>query len=265
MNINRNRKRAARAGARSAPPARLIAVALALAGAFPAGAEGLRNIASFTIDNWFDGTWRTEVEDVFLARVVPALTLQAKVARSDSDGWYRHFFAFGPVVSFTDTLYLVTAYGLGIDSDSALTHEAEVELNRETADAAASIGLRVNYVPDTDYSFLLPSMSWRIRVIEPLSLFSKLFLSVDSDREMTGSVWGEADYQLSPVVNARGGFTVSYADGLGYSVIGGVTLSFTRDIVLKYSVSYLGETVEYLARPETRQGFENALILDVKF
>ena len=243
----------------------ILVLAMALLGLLPVEAEGLRNIASITVDNWFDGTWRTEVEEVFLAKVLPALTLQAKAARADSDGWYQHFFHAGPVVSFADTLYLVTAYGVGIDSESVLSHEAELDFNYETADAAVSMGLRAHYLPDSEYAFLVPSMSARIQPVERLGLFSKLFVSVDSDREVTGSCWGEADYAFSSLVKARAGFTVSYANGLGYSIISGVNLSFTKEVMLKYTFSYLSETVDYVTRPEPKRGIENALILDLRF
>ncbi len=245
---------------------RIGAVALLLlAGAAAVEAEGLRSITSITVDTWFDGDWRTEVEEVFLARVARPLTLQAKVARIDSDGRHQSWFHAGPVVSFTDTVYLITAYGVGLDSESDLTHEGELDLNYETAEVAVSMGARGNWLPDLDYGFLVPSMSARIRPTERLGLFGKLFVSLDTDREVTGSVWSEADYAVNPLVRAKAGFTVSYANGFGYSVIGGGSFHFTPNVVLRYSISYLGETVEYVTTPQTRTGIENALILDWKF
>lgn len=249
---------------------RVAAVALLLAAAAAAvEAEGLRTIASVTVDTWFDGDWRIKVEDVFLARVAPALTLQAKVARTDAstDGEhsFEHWFHAGPVVSFTDTLYLITAYGVGIDSEGDLTHEAELDLNYETVEVAVSMGARGRTSPDSGYGFVVPSLSARIRPTGRLGLFGKIFASLDTDREVTGSLWSEADYALSPLVRARAGCTLSYANGFGYSVIGGVNFQLTPNLALRYSISYLGETVDYQTQPVTRTGIENALILDWKF
>lgn len=84
----------------------LLAGLLILAVCGGAGAEGFRNIASVTAEAYFNGDWRLETTDVFLARVVPALTAVAKLTRVDSAGWNQHLLYLGPVVSFTDTLYL---------------------------------------------------------------------------------------------------------------------------------------------------------------
>jgi hypothetical protein len=81
-----------------------------------------------------------ETNDVFLARIVPALTAVVKATRVDSEGWSQHLFFLGPVVSFTDTLYLEAVYGLGIDSgasDGRFSHELDVNFNYET-DATAT-------------------------------------------------------------------------------------------------------------------------------
>ncbi len=242
----------------------LFCVALA-AGVRSAQAEGLRNIASFTADTYFDGTWWIESSDAFLARVIPALTLQAKITRDDTDGWFQHVFYLGPVVSFTDTLYLDAGYGLGADSNGDFSHEVTATFNFETDSTAASAGMRVNMFPASGYWYVLPSVSGRFRPIPALGLFGKFFLSVDRDSEVTESFWGEADYLISRLLTARAGFTVSRASNFGWSLIAGMNFSFTPDLVLKYSFEYLADTVEYVDTPQQSNGVSNALILDVKF
>jgi len=238
-----------------------------------AGAEGFRNIASVTAEAYFNGDWRLETTDVFLARIVPALTAVAKVSRVDSDGWNQHLFYLGPVVSFTDTLYLEAVYGLGIDSDATdgrFSHELDLAFNYETDTTAASLGLKANWFPGTGYSYYIPSLSGKFHPLPALGLFGKFFLSVDNDTVNnavdTESFWGQADYRFSPLVGARAGFTASWADAFGYSLLAGIDFFFRRALTLKYTFQYLSDSVEYgTGGLQPRSGISNALLLDVRF
>jgi len=245
--------------------------ALALAGGIAAAvcggadAEGFRNIASVTATAYFDGDWRVESSDVFLARVIPALTAEARVTRVDSDGWYQHLFHLGPVVSFTDTLYLEAVYGLGIDSAGLFTHELDVNLNHETDTTSASLGVKADWFPQSGYYYYLPSVSGKFHPLPALGLFGKFFLSIDSEAVLTESFWGQADWRFSPLLTARAGFTVSKARAFGYSLAAGLDFSFRPAWSLRYSFQYLSDTVEYLSSPQPHSGIANTLVLDVRF
>jgi hypothetical protein len=250
------------------------AALLILAVCGEAGAEGFRNIASITA-NLYDADggveWRLETTDVFLARIVPSLTAVVKVTRVDSDGWNQHLFYLGPVVNFTDTLYLETAYGLGIDSDGSdgrFSHEIDVNFNYETDTTATSLGLKADWFPETDYFYFLPSISGKFHPLPAMGLFGKFFLSVDSFGKPTVSFWGQADYRFSPLLGARAGFTagLNNANNFGGSLLAGADFFFRSGWSLKYSFQYLSDTVEYQAGVlKPRSGISNALILDVRF
>jgi hypothetical protein len=246
---------------------RALALAGALAAAVPAlaAAEVFRDIASVTVTTFFDGSWRVETTDVFLARIIPNLTAQARITRLDSPGWFQHTFFLGPVASFTDTIYAGAVYGLGMDSAGLFTHEVNVDVNYETASTATSLGLKADWFPGSGYSYYLPSVSGKFHPLPALGLFGKFFLSIDSAGVVTESFWGEADYAFSPLFRARAGFTFSRAAAFGYSVIAGIDLSFSAAFALKYSLQYLSDSVEYLAAPQPRSGIVNALIIDVRF
>jgi hypothetical protein len=251
----------------------VLACVLAAAVCGAAAAEGLRNIACVTGTAYFDGSWRLESSDVFLARLVPALTVEAKLARVDSDGWYQHLFYLGPVVSFTDNLYLEAVYGLGLEgrygqglgSVELFTHEFNVNLNYETASSATSLGLRADWFPQSGYYYFLPSVSGKFHPLPALGLFGKFFLSIDSEEALTQSFWGEADWRFSPLLAARAGFTVSRASAFGYSLIAGVDFFFRPAWSLRYTFQYLSDTIEYLTAPQPYSGIANTLVLDVRF
>jgi hypothetical protein len=233
--------------------------------AVPAAADGLRDIASVTVTTYFDGSWGVESTDVFLARIVPALTAEAQVTRVDSPGHYQYTFYLGPVVSFTDTIYAEAVYGLGIDSAGSFSHEVTLDFNYETDTTATSLGAKGVWFPATNYSYILPSISGKFHPLPALGLFGKFFLSVDSAGVVTESFWGEADYAFSPAVSARGGFTVSRANAFGYSAIAGVDVRFSAAFSLRYSLQYLSDTVDYIGAPQPRSGIANALIADIRF
>jgi hypothetical protein len=243
----------------------VLACALALAVSGGAAAEGFRNIASVTATAYFNGDWRVETTDVFLARVIPALTAEARITRIDTGGWYQHIFFLGPVVSFTDSLYAEAVYGLGIDADGLYTHELNANFNYETDATATSVGLKADWFPGSGYFYYLPALSGKFHPLPALGLFGKFFLSIDSDAVVTESFWGEADYRFSRLLKAQAGFTVSRADAFGYTLAAGIDLTFTLACTLKYSFQFLSDTIEYLDSPQPRSGIANALILDARF
>ncbi len=250
----------------------VLAGALLLAVGGAAAPEGFRDIASVTADVYFNGEWRLETTDVFLARVLPALSVEARLTRVDSkvdsSYWYQHVFYLGPVVSFTDTLYLEAVYGLGVDSDDAggrFSHELDLLFNYETDATAASLGLKADWFPGAGYSYFIPSISGKFHPLPALGLFGKFFLSVDSAAVLTESFWGQADYRFSPLLRARAGFTVSRAGTFGYSLAGGLDLFFRTGWSLKYTFQFLSDSIEFLTSPQPRSGISNGLVLDVRF
>ncbi len=241
-----------------------VLAACACLSAAPAAAAGFRTIASVSLDTYFDGSWLLESSDVVLVRLIPALTIQAKYDRMDSPGRAVNTVSLGPVVSFTDTLYLAASYGLGIQSEGGFMHEAAADFNFETDTSSASVGLKADFFPAAGYYYFLPSISGMFHPLSALGLFGKFFLSVDSEGTLTESFWGEADYAFSKIFDARLGFTVSMSGAFGFSVIGGASLAFTDWLGLKYEISYLSNTLEYLTAPETQSGIRNLIVVDVK-
>ncbi len=248
--------------------ARAAAVILALA-AIPVSAVDFRDIATVTVDTWFDGTWMVTAEDVLLARVLPALTLEARVMREDRAGWHQHTFFLGPVVNFTDIMYGELVYGLGVAStqpvSAAISHTVDANLTFETSLAAASVGVRGNWFPASGYWYVLPSAGGTFHPSAALGLLGKLFATYDANGLLTASFWGETSYAFSRRFAVRAGATVSYGTAFGYSLLGGINLGITDRIQLRYAVRYLSDTVEYLDLPQAKTGIENALVLDVRF
>jgi hypothetical protein len=252
----------------------VLAGGILLAACAGAGAEGFRNIASVTGDAYFQGDnrgWRLETTDVFLARILPAWTAVVKLTRLDSEldssYWYQHVFSLGPVVSFTDTLYLEAVYGLGIDSGGLFTHKFDLNFNHETDATTASLGLRADWLPASRYFYFLPSISGKFHPLPALGLLGKFFLSVDSGAVLTESFWGQADYRFSPLFGARAGFTMNHASTFGYSVAAGLDFFFRRPVSLKYTFQFLSDSIDLsgLGGLEPRSGISNALVLDVRF
>jgi hypothetical protein len=250
----------------------VLAVALLLAAAAPARADGFRSITTVTGDYYFandtsGASYYIETDEVFLARVLPMLTVEAKVTRNDFIGGPQHIFYLGPVVTFTDTLYLVAAYGLGIDSSLRLLHEADLDFNWETDLAAAFASVKVVYFTADSTWYALPSIGGRFHMTPKLGIFGEYFMSYNNLRQLTGAFWGQADYAISPVFTLLGGFTFSYSRNLGFSIIAGTNLTLTDAISLQYKFSFLSNVVQYLTEssPTTSYGVENLVSLDWKF
>ncbi len=265
----------ARFGGKRIVVAIAVGLVCALAGAFPAAADGFRSITSVTGDYYFanpsapgsTASYYLETDEVFLAQLFPVLTLEAKVTRNDFIGGPQHIFYLGPVVNFTQTIYAVAVYGLGFDAAGMLIHEVDADFNWETDTSAAFVGFKGDYFTSNGAWYILPSLGGKFHLLPPLGLFGEFFMSWDSNRQITGAFWGQADYALSPVVSLLAGFTVSFSHDLGYSVIAGVDVNFTKDVSIAYKASFLSNVVEYQVQPlpTTNYGIENVLSLDWKF
>jgi hypothetical protein len=248
-----------------------VLLAFLLHAARPVAADGLRSITTVTADYYFPSSssesYYVETDEVFLARLIPALTLEAKITRNDFSGGPQHIVSLGPVVSFTETIYAVAVYGLGFDVQGNLIHEVDADFNWETDTSAAFVRFKGDYFTSGATWYVLPSLGGKFHLLPALGLFGEYFMSWDSSRQVTGAFWGEADYTLGPVVTLLGGFTVSFSRNLGYSVIAGAEVTITEDMVLKYKFSFLSNVVEYQTQPAptTNYGIENLLSLDWKF
>jgi hypothetical protein len=172
-----------------------------LAGGVPAAADGLRSITTVTGDYYFPNStvkesYYLESDEVLLVSLLPALTLEAKITRNDFLGGPQHIFYLGPVANFTETIYAVAVYGLGLDADSNLIHEADADLNWETDTSAAFVGLKADYFTVDGSWYVLPSLGGKFHLLPLLGLFGEFFMSWNSDGQVTGAFWGEADYKL---------------------------------------------------------------------
>jgi hypothetical protein len=242
----------------------VLALALAVFAAAPLGAASVRTIATVVVDTWFDGSFRTKVEDVVLIGLLPKLTLEVRVSREDTPGWHGWQAGLGPVVNLTPNLYLVALYNLGVDSDVVFSHEIDASLNHETATTAVSLGLKADWFPSTGYWYLTPSLGGKFHPVDVLGLFGKVFVAVAGD-DVSGSFWGEADWRVTPAITVRAGGTMGYSGAFGWSAIAGVNVAITPRVLLKYTFKYLAEPVDGLPGAPVKTGVENGIVLDVRF
>ena len=228
-------------------------------------AEGLRNITSVTVDYYFDGSYRIEAEDVFIALLFPSVSILAKAARTDSPGNYEHIGTVGPIFNFTENLYMEILYGFGLDNALRTGHGGEINLNYETETSVLGLGVKGRYFPDTSGYFIIPSVSGKIQPLTWLSFFAKIFLSWNSAEVFSGSCWGELAWMPDPNITIRTGFTAGWSSGWGYSAIAGLNLRFSPSVLFKYTFQFLANAVDLSAVPRREYGIGNGVFLDVKF
>jgi hypothetical protein len=232
----------------------------------PAAADRFRSITSGIFNYYFDETFRFDSEEVFLVRILPRFSMKAEIARTDlPDEQFSHSFGLGPIINFTDNFYMDSTYALRINSNEEFSHKIDINFTQETDESVISFGFRGHYYLTNVYYYYLPSVSGAITPLPQLRLFSKLFFSWDRYEEVSGSMWSEARWSFTPLFAAQAGFTISYTDAFGYSLITGFTFSFTKNISLKYIFQYLSNTVVYNDVPEEKNGIGNGLIFDIRF
>ncbi len=229
-------------------------------------AEGLRNISVVSFDYYFDNTFRLSIEDVFLARIAPRFTLQFKLARYETDTRYQHVLSLGPVISFTENLYMDAMYGLGLDSALVTEHRGDLNLNFETDDTLLQMGIRGGYTPESGYFYLIPSVGGKFLLAEWLGFMNKIFLSWDNMNVFSGSYWGELEWNINTNFTIRTGGTVGWTEEISYSILAGVSIRFSPDVFLKYHFKYLANNPDYSGgTPVKKEGIENGVFLDIRF
>ncbi|MBN2352163.1 MAG: hypothetical protein JXD23_06290 [Spirochaetales bacterium] len=227
-------------------------------------ADGLRNITAATFDYYFDDTFRCTVEDVFLARFCPAFSLQVKPSFSATETGSEYVLSLGPVINFSGHVYLDAIYGLGFDSSFRIEHRAEVNLHYEDKAGYLGVGARGAYFPDTNFFFIIPSVEGKIRPLDWLALFGKLFFGWNSLNMPSGSFWGELYWITGPAVTIRTGGTVSHAGAFGYSLLAGVDIRFSPAVLLRYFFQFLADAPDENLARVNGYGIENGLFLDVR-
>ncbi len=227
--------------------------------------EGLRNITTATFDYYFDDTFHLALEDVFLVRLSPEFSLQFKAARYDTNFSYQHVISLGPIINFSPNLYMDALYGLGLDSALVLEHRGEINFNYETNDILLQIGVRGAYTPAAEYYYFIPSVGGKFKLADWLGFFNKIFLSWNVSGTFAGSYWGELDWILSPVFTLRTGGTIGWAEELGYSLLAGIDIHFSAEVLLKYYFQFLSNTFDYSVSSERKIGIENGIFLDIRF
>ena len=183
-----------------------VVLALALAAvAAPLGAASVRTIATIVLDTWFDGGFRTKVEDVTLVGILPKLTLEARVSREDTAGWHGWQVGLGPVVNLTPNLYLVALY----NSRRRFRRGVQPRARREPQPR------------DRGHRGLPRAESGLVPVDRILVLHAVPGREVPPRRRpgpvrqglhrrgrrggVSGSFWGEADWRVTPAITVRAG------------------------------------------------------------
>jgi hypothetical protein len=230
-----------------------------------ATADGLRNITVATYEYHFNDTWLLSLEDIFLARIAPRFTIQAKIARYQTDRRFQHVLSVGPVVNLSSQLYIDALYGLGYDSNEIFEHRWNANLNYETDNTLLQVGVRGAITPDTDYYYIIPSMGGKFQLIPLISFLNKIFLSWDNNRTFAGSYWGELEWHVSKNLDLRSGATFTWSETTGFSIIAGANIRVSHSMLLKYHFKYLSDEINYSSSIDRVSGIENSLYLDFKF
>ena len=230
-----------------------------------ATADGMRNITVATYEYHFNDSWLLSLEDIFLARIASGFTIQAKIARYQTNQRFQHVLSLGPVINLSSQLYIDALYGLGYDSNERFEHRWDANLNYETDDTLLQVGARGAITPDINYYYIIPSMGGKFRLIPLISFLNKIFLSWDNDRAFSGSYWGELEWHVSKNLDLRSGATFTWSETTGFSIIAGANIKISDSMLLKYHFKYLSDEISITSSIERVNGIENSLYLDVKF
>lgn len=236
-----------------------------------AEAQQYRNITSVSIENYFDGGYAIQAENVLITPLpTERVQLQFK-ARNETEKLFDTLRSLtmvhgGPIILFTPSIYGIGAYGIGMRDTGELVHEGDLQLHYENVRFRVGGGVRGRYEPDTDLAYVIPSLGGRVQVAQRFGIGATYYLGLNNDGEISNAFWAEGDYAVSPRVTAKLGGSmelgddVAWSDGsdLTYALISGVSYAARETLILRYELHYLG-------RADLDDGIRNFLFVDWRF
>lgn len=249
----------------------VVAAMGAVTGPQRAEAQSFRNIASFSIETYFDSAFASRIENVFIAPLPPErLQLQVKVS-NQTDTLFDNTRSLtmlhtGPIVLFTPELYGIAAYGAGFRDSGSLVHELDLQLHYETPDYRIGGGVRGHIEPDEDVAYVVPTVGGRVQLPRGFGVTAAYFVGINNSGDVNNSFWLEGDYAVTPVVTVKLGASAELGDNVGwpdgsdltYNLLSGVRLTLSEQVSLRYQLDYIG-------RADESDGIRNFVYIDWRF
>lgn len=245
----------------------LIAAALmVIAATGAAGQQDFRNIASFEADIYFDGSFETKLNEVFLARLTDLLTLETRIEQQNGSGEGLTFLYLGPIFTWTPNFYTISRYGIGYRTDGVIGHEVDIEANYESADFFVGGGVRARALPADDVWYVIPSLGGKVFPGDRFGVMAKYFFSYNNDEEISNALWSEVDYAVSDTVTVKLGGTGEIGEDpyrpdqpdISWSALTGATFRASPTVNIRYHLEYLG-------RINYEDGIRNLILVDWRF
>ncbi|MDA3950973.1 MAG: hypothetical protein PF508_17330 [Spirochaeta sp.] len=246
-------------------------IALLLTAAPSTEAQTFRNMAGFSVENYFDNTFGTRLENVFIAPIRPdKLQVQVKVSNETDnkfgDSRSLSMLHTGPIVLFTPNVYGLAVYGAGFRENGALVHELDVQAHYENATFRVGGGARGHIEPADDVAYVVPSIGGRVQLPRGFGWQATYFLGINNDGELSNSIWSEVDYAVTPVITTKLGGSVKLGEDvawpddneLTYNIITGIGLAFSESVSARYQF-------DYIRRASQADGVRNFVFVDWRF
>lgn len=237
----------------------------------PAAAQEFRNIASFSLETYFDAAFASRVENVFIAPLVAEkLQLQVKVSNqtdtlADSTRSLTMIHT-GPIFLFSPSVYGIAVYGAGFRDSGSLVHELDLQLHYESPGYRIGGGVRGHVEPDEDVAYIVPTVGGRIQLPRGFGVTAACFVGINNAGDVNNSFWLEGDYAVTPVATVKLGASVELGDNvalpdgseLSYNLISGVGFALSDRVSLRYQLDYIG-------RADESDGVRNFVFVDWRF
>ena len=236
----------------------------------PGEARSFRNISSFTVID-YDGAGTSRIyENALITKTSSSTSLLVKAYHDRRSSWNNTIITLGPIINLDRYHYLECTYGYGFDSDNRKAHYLTFDLTREKPGYLAGLGYRFGKYPG--YSFNVISPYARYYLTPRLSLWTKLFASIDSDNNFDQAYWIEGTYRISRrlffTLGSTGGnrlYSPEYESAFGghadmrfFSYLAQVSFAFNERLVLKYQF-------ENITRQSSYTDIKNVVVLDTRF
>ncbi len=221
-----------------------------------------RNIFTFDLDHYSEGSLRWEGQDTHLLTLNPTLTLLLRSGYLHYNQQRRTSLAAGPVIVFAPGIYGELVYTGRIESEKTL-HGLSCQVTWEDPAFTASLGAEGEWNSRAENQYVTLSSLYQHNLTPVFRPKIKYFFTRSADTAIDHSLWLSLPWRLDQTTLTAGGtFTAALpADGGAEqtgSLLGGLQYHLTETFAVQYQF-------EFSMLRGDRLGYSHTLTSDIRF
>ncbi|MBN1824220.1 MAG: hypothetical protein JW803_07880 [Endomicrobiales bacterium] len=183
----------------------VLLLCAALSAVPAAASSNLRNICTYSTRDYSYGGTSSVFEYAGVYKMTKKLSLLGRYYYDSRENWNNKIITGGIVWVFDKHNYSEFSYGYGKDSNDVRSDYYNVDFTNEKKDGL--YGASYRYTSQPGYGFHTVSPYCKYYFSRPFTVFGRVYLTYDSNKDATYAYWAEAEYVLFYNLSVKAGLT----------------------------------------------------------